>query len=87
MMTDHDHLHGANWANQGTSRIWDFVAGEAISTFCVLYPNTQKISPTNDVTFLDKSHGEWNKAEKPTVVPVSYEGSHDEEGGWNSLGQ
>ena len=31
------------------------------------------------MTFLNKSHGNWTKVEKATVVPVSYEGSDDEE--------
>ena len=30
------------------------------------------------MTFLDKSFGEWNKVEKPTVVPMSNEGSNNE---------
>ena len=28
--------------------------------------------------FLDKSFGEWNKVEKPTVIPMSCEVSNDE---------
>ena len=35
-----------------------------------------KISQTTVVTFLGKSFSEWNKVEKPTVDPMSYEGSH-----------
>ena len=33
---------------------------------------------TKDLTFLEKSYGEWYKVEKSTQVPMSYEGSVDE---------
>ena len=32
-----------------------------------------------DVTFLQKSYGEYSKVEKPVVLNTSYEGSDDEE--------
>ena len=31
-----------------------------------------------ELTFLGKSHGECNNAEKPAIVPISYEWSNDE---------
>ena len=36
-------------------------------------PQNKKVSLTKNVTFLHKSHGEWNKIENPTVVPMNYE--------------
>ena len=37
-----------------------------------------KICLAKDLTFLNKSCGEWDKMEKPVVVPISYEGSDEE---------
>ena len=34
---------------------------------------------TQDVTFLQKSYGEYTKFDKPVVVTMSYEGLHEEE--------
>ena len=31
------------------------------------------------MTFLNESFGEWKNIEKPTVIPVSYEGLDDKE--------
>ena len=31
-----------------------------------------------DLTFLIKPYGKWNKVEKPTLVPMSYKGSDDD---------
>ena len=38
----------------------------------------QKIILTRDMTFLQKSNGEYNKVEKPVLVTASYEGLDDE---------
>ena len=38
----------------------------------------QKIILTRDVTFLQKSYGEYSKVEKPVLVTMSYEGPNDE---------
>ena len=43
-----------------------------------MYVQTWKIKLTKDVTPLDESYGEWTKVEKPTIVPVSYEGAHND---------
>ena len=34
---------------------------------------------TKDVTFLQKTYGQYAKVEKPVLVPMSYEGLDDEE--------
>ena len=39
---------------------------------------TRKISLTKAATFLDKFYDEWNKVEKPIAIPVTYEGSDDD---------
>ena len=37
------------------------------------------LSLTKDLTFLDKSYGEWHKVENQAVVSMSYEGLEDDE--------
>ena len=42
-------------------------------------PKTRKTSLTNDVTFLGKSFGKWNKVKNLSIVLMSYEGLDDED--------
>ena len=59
--------------------IWlGFREGHPLGTYHAFNPKPRKISLTKDATFLVMSFGEWNTVEKPTVVPMSYEGSDDE---------
>ena len=50
-----------------------------VGTFCVLNPKTRKINLIHDVTFLNKSYGEFNKVDDTVIVPMSYEGLNDED--------
>ena len=40
---------------------------------------THAICITNDMTLLKQSYNEWDKVEKPVVVPINYEGSDEKE--------
>ena len=42
-------------------------------------PNNKKNILTQDMTFLQKSYGEYTKVEKPAIMTTSYEGSDEEE--------
>ena len=71
-------LHQAKVANHGTPGIWfSYADSHPIGTYHIFCPKIKKI--TKDMTFLEKSYGDWIKVEIPTVVPVSYEGSDEEE--------
>ena len=75
-----DNTHQAKLANQGTPGIWvSYAGGHPTGTYWVFNPKTKKITLTSDVTFLQMSHGEYSKLEKPILVAISYEGSSDEE--------
>ena len=74
MMTYHDNSHQTKLANKGTQGIWVGLAdGHSVSTYSMFNPKAPKLAQKN-VTFLFKSHDEWNKVEKPTLVFISYEG-------------
>ena len=74
-----NNSHHAKLTNYGMPGIWVCFGGHLVGTYYVFNSKTGKTSLTNDVTFLEKSFSEWNNVEKPTVVPVHYEGSDDEE--------
>ena len=57
-----------------------FVVGHPLGTYRALNPKTQKNSLTGDVTFFNKSNGEWAKIEKLTFVWVTDGGSNDDDG-------
>ena len=66
--------HWAKSANHGTPSIWfDYAECCPFGTYCIFNPKMRKDFLTNDVTFPEKPHGKWNKIEKPTEVPLSYE--------------
>ena len=48
-------------------------------THCIFNPKTKRIIVTGDVTFLDKSYGEYHKIQQPVILTTSYERSDDEE--------
>ena len=78
--TYRDNTPWAKLANRGTPGIWVVYAEcHPTSTFQVFNPKTKKIILTWDVTFLQKSYGEYTKIEKPVLVTTSYEGSDEEE--------
>ena len=61
----------AHWESRWVLQI----GNQLIPNTCYPPPN----SLTWDMMFLGKSYIEWNKVEKPTTVPISYEGSDDKE--------
>ena len=75
-----DYSHGAKSVNQGTPSIWvGYAEGHPIGTYQIFNPKKKKIALTWDMTFLQRSYGEYTKVEKPAVVTKSYEGSDEEE--------
>ena len=67
--------HWAKLANQGTPGIWvSYTEDHPTSMYRIFNPKTKKIILTQDVTFLQKSYGEYTKVEKPVVVTMSYKG-------------
>ena len=75
-----DNTHAAKLANCGTPSIWvGFTENHLAGTYQIFNPKTKKIILTWDVTFLQKSYGEYTKVDKPVVVTTSYEGSDEEE--------
>ena len=73
--TYRNNTHWAKLANQGKPYIWvDYAEGHCTSAYWVFNPKTKKITSTRDVTFLQKSYGEYSKGEKPVLVTISYEG-------------
>ena len=64
--TYRDNTHQAKLANQCTPGIWvSYAEGHPIGTYQILNPKTKKIILIQDVTFLQKSYGEYSKVEKP----------------------
>ena len=49
---------------------------QLLPTICT---TPRKNSLIKDVTFLNKSYGEWSKVEKPVLIPKNYDGLDDEE--------
>ena len=56
-----------------------FADGHTVSTYHILNLKTGKTCLTKDMSFLGNSCGEWNKMQKLALVPMSNEGSDDEE--------
>ena len=80
VITHQDNSHCAKLANHDTPGIWVGCAdGHPTSAYWVFNPKTEKIILTRDLTFLQKSYGDYNKVEKPVLVTPSYKGSVDEE--------
>ena len=78
--TYRDNTHQAKLANHGTSGVWvGCTEGHSIGTYQIFNPKMKKIILTWDVTFLQKSYGEYSKVEKPVLVTKSYEGLDCEE--------
>ena len=80
IITYKDNIHRAKLANCGTARIWvGYSENHPICTYQIFNTKTKNIILTWDVTFLQKSYGEYTQVEKPVVVTTSYEGSDMEE--------
>ena len=74
-----DNTHRAKLANWGTTGIWvGWAENHPTGTYRIFNPKAKWIILTRDVTFLQKSYGEYSKVEKPVVLNRSYEGSDDE---------
>ena len=57
-----DDTHWAKLANRGTPGIWvGYAENHPTSTYQVFNPKTKRIILTRDVTFLNKSYGEYNR--------------------------
>ena len=75
-----DNTHQAKLANRGTPGIWvGYAENHPACTYRIFNPKTKKIILTQDVTFLQKSYGEYTKVEKPAFLTMCYEGSDDQE--------
>ena len=78
--THWDNSHHVMLANHGIPGIWVGGAdGYPTGTYQVFNPKTKKITLTREVTFLQKSYRDYNKAENSVLVTTSYEGSDEEE--------
>ena len=80
IITNKDNIHWDKLADCGTHRIWvsqaeNYTAG----TYQIFNPKRKKNILTQDVTFLQKSYGEYTRADKPVVVTTSYQGLDEEE--------
>ena len=56
-----------------------YAEGHSLETFQVLNPKARNINLINDVIFINKSYGEFNKADYPVIVQASNEGLDDED--------
>ena len=75
-----DNTHRAKLANCGTSGIWvGYANNHPTGTYHIFNPKTKRIILTWDVTFLNKSYGDYNKVEKPVILTMRYVGSDKEE--------
>ena len=78
--TNRDNTHQAKLANCGTPGIQvSYADGHPTGTYWVFNPKTTKIILTQNVTFLQKSYGDFNNVENHALVTISYEGLDDEE--------
>ena len=78
--TYRDNTHQAKLAIWDTPGIWvGYSEGHLTGTYQVFNPKTKKIISTRDMTFLQKSYGEYSKVKKPVLVTMSYEGLDEEE--------
>ena len=70
-----DNTHWAELANHGTPSIWvSYTENHPTGTCQIFNSKTKKIILTRDVTFLQKSYGEYSQVDKPMVVTTCYEG-------------
>ena len=75
-----DNTHQPKLADQGTPIIWvGYAKNHLTGIYQIFNPKTKCIIWTLDVTFLQKSYGEYSKVEKPVVMNTNYEGFDDEE--------
>ena len=75
-----DNTHWAKLANRGTPGIRvSYAENHPAGTYQIFNPKNKKNILTWDVTFLQKSYGEYTKVEKTVVLTTSYEGSDEEE--------
>ena len=75
-----DNTHRAKLANHGFPGIWVVYAKNHPAGRCQIFnPKTKKNILTRDMTFLQKSYGEYTKVEKPAVLTMSYEGLDEDE--------
>ena len=75
-----NNTHQAKLANWGTPNIWvGYAKNHPNGTRRIFNPKTKQLILTWDVTFLQKSYGEYRKVEKPVILNKNYEGSNDEE--------
>ena len=59
-----DNLHWAELTNHGTPGFWvGYAENHPTGTYQIFNPKTKKIILTQDVTFLQKSYGEYIKVE------------------------
>ena len=75
-----DNTHRAKLANRGTPGVWvGYAEYHPTRTYQIFNPKTKRIILTCDVTFLNKSYGEYSNVEKPVILTIRYEGSDDED--------
>ena len=72
IVTFKDNTHRAKLAYQGTPGIWiGYAKNYPTGTYQIFNPKTKRIILTRDVTFLQKSYGEYSKVEKSVVLNTS----------------
>ena len=75
-----DNTQQAKLPNQATPDFWvTYAEGRPTGTYWVFNPKKKTIILTRDMTFLQRSYGEYSKVEKPVLVTMSCEESDDEE--------
>ena len=63
--TNRDSTHQAKLANYNTPSVWvGYTDGHPTVTYRVFNPKTKKVILTRDMTFLQKSYGDYSKVEK-----------------------
>ncbi len=71
----------ANWVaimnkmqNRGKHCIWlGFADNHASKCYRLLNPETKQVVISRDVTFLDRSFGDWTNVKEPAIVPLTTE--------------
>ena len=75
----HNISYQAKLAPWGTPGIWVGLA-KVIHLVPIMYITPrQKNNLTKDMIFLHTSYNKWNKVEKPVMLPLTFEGSDDDE--------
>ena len=75
-----DNTHRAKLDNCGTPGIWvGYAENHPAGTHRIFNPITKCIILTRNVTFRNKSYGEYHKVQKPVILTTSYEESDEEE--------